>query len=50
MGGRTLLGFGYLGDPKGKEIVQMIGSKYMSILNASIVNDEGFMFDTLPLY
>lgn len=41
MGSTRLRGFGYLGDPRGKEIVKMIGSKYMSILNASLVNYEG---------
>jgi carboxypeptidase Q len=28
----------------------MIGEKYMGILNASLVNDEGEMVDTGPLY
>lgn len=28
----------------------MIGSKYLSILNASIVNDQGEAVDTGPLY
>lgn len=49
LGSTRLLGFGYLGDPKGKEVVQMIGDKYMGILNASLVNDEGEAVDTGPL-
>ena len=49
LGSTRLLGFGYLGDPKGKEVVQMIGEKYMGILNASLVNDEGEAVDTGPL-
>ena len=31
-------------------MVQMIGDKYMSLLNASIVNDQGSAVDTGPLY
>lgn len=39
MGNTKLLGFGYSGDPRGKEVVQMVASKYLSILNASLVTD-----------
>ena len=49
LGSTRLLGFGYLGNAKGKEIVKMIGSKYMSILNASLVNSKGDMIDSGPL-
>ena len=50
LGSTKLLGFGYIGDPKGKEIVKMIGEKYMGILNAPLVNDEGSAVDTGPLF
>lgn len=50
LGSTKLKGFGYIGDPKGMEIVKMIGDKYMGILNASIVNDKGEAVDTGPLY
>jgi hypothetical protein len=49
LGSTRLLGFGYSGDPRGKEVVQMIGDKYMHILNASVVNDSGEAVDTGPL-
>jgi carboxypeptidase Q len=48
-GSTKLLGFGYIGDPKGKEVVKMVGDKYMSIINASLVNDAGEAVDTAPL-
>jgi len=41
-----LLGFGYSGDPRGKEVVKMIANKYMGILNASLVTDDGGGVDT----
>lgn len=50
LGSTKLLGFGYIGDPKGKEVVQMIGDKYMGIINASVINDEGEAVDTGPLF
>ena len=50
LGSTKLLGFGYIGDPKGKEVVEMIGKQYMGILNASVVNDVGGAVDTGPLY
>jgi len=31
-------------------VVEMIGKKYMTILNASVVNDEGEAVDTGPLF
>lgn len=49
LGSTRLLGFGYSGDPRGKAVVQMIGEKYMPILNASVVNDAGEAVDTGPL-
>ena len=50
LGSTKLLGFGYIGDPKGKEVVQMIGDTYMGIVNASVVNDKGEAVDTGPLF
>jgi carboxypeptidase Q len=50
LGSTKLKGFGYIGDPKGKEVVQMIADKYMGILNAAVVNDAGEAVDTGPLY
>jgi len=50
LGSTRLLGFGYIGDPEGKKVVEMVGEKYMSILNASVVNDAGEAVDTGPLY
>ena len=50
LGSTRLLGFGYIGDPEGKKVVQMIGSKYMGILNAALVNDVGGAVDTGPLF
>jgi len=50
LGSTRLLGFGYIGDPEGKKVVEMIGKTYMGILNASIVNDAGEAVDTGPLY
>ncbi len=41
LGSTKLLGFGFSGKAEGKAIVQMIGDKYMGILNASVVNDAG---------
>ena len=50
LGSSKLLGFGYIGDSEGKKIVQMIGDKYMGIINASLVNDAGEAVDTGPLF
>lgn len=50
LGSTKLLGFGYIGDPRGLDIVKSIGDQYMGILNASIVNDKGEAVDTGPLY
>jgi len=50
LGSTKLLGFGYIGDPAGKEVVKMIGDTYMGILNASVVNDKGEAVDTGPLF
>ena len=50
MGSTKLLGFGYQGDARGKVIVQDIANKYLSILNASMVSDDGGAVDTGPLY
>ena len=50
LGSTKLLGFGFKGEPEGKKVVQMIGNKYMSILNASVVNDAGEAVDTGPLF
>jgi len=50
LGSTKLLGFGYIGDPKGKAVVQMIGKTYMTILNSSVVNDAGEAVDTTPLF
>ncbi len=50
MGSTKLLGFGYQGDPRGKEVVKFIADKYLSILNASLVTDDGGGVDTGPLF
>lgn len=50
LGSTKLLGFGYLGEPEGKAVLQMIADKYMSILGATVVNDEGGAVDTGPLH
>lgn len=50
LGSTKLLGFGYQGDPRGKEVVKFIADTYMSILNASLVTNDGGGVDTGPLY
>ena len=50
LGSTKLLGFGYIGDSRGMDIIKSIGYQYMGILNASIVNDKGEAVDTGPLY
>jgi carboxypeptidase Q len=50
LGSTRLLGFGYSGDPRGKEVVKMIANKYMGILNASLVTNDGGGVDTEPLF
>jgi carboxypeptidase Q len=50
LGSTRLLGFGYQGDPRGKEIVKSIAEKYLGIINATLVNDEGEAVDTGPLF
>ena len=32
------------------DVVKMVGQKYLSILNASVVNDKGEAVDTGPLH
>ena len=50
LGSTRLRGFGFKGDSEGKAVVQMVSDKYMGIINASLVNDDGEMVDTGPLY
>ena len=47
-GSYNLLGIGHSGG--GKDIVIEVLNKYMSILNASYYEPEGFSFDVNPLY
>ena len=50
LGSTKLLGFGYQGDPEGKKVVQMIADKYLGIINAQEVSDNGEAVDTKPLF
>ena len=50
LGSTKLLGFGYSGSPEGKKIVQEISDKYMGIIDATLVTDDGHAVDTGPLY
>jgi carboxypeptidase Q len=50
LGSTRLIGFGYQGDPRGKEVVKSIASKYLNIINATLVNDDGGGVDTTPLF
>lgn len=50
LGSTKLLGFGYDGPAAGLDIINMIANNYLSIINASLVNDEGHGADTAPLY
>ena len=50
LGSTQLLGFGYQGDERGRPIVKMIADKYLSLINASQVSENGGAVDTGPLY
>lgn len=50
LGSTRLLGFGYNGPEAGLNIIKSIAANYMSIINATLVNDEGHGSDTSPLY
>jgi carboxypeptidase Q len=50
LGSTRLLGFGYDGDSRGMDLLKTIGSKYLSIINASLINDQGHGADTSPLF
>jgi hypothetical protein len=49
LGSTMLLGFGYLGDARGKEVVKTISEKYLGIIDSTLVNDKCVIVDTLPL-
>ena len=49
LGSTKLYGFGITGNDTAKQVVQNIATKYMNILNASTVSDDGNAVDTGPL-
>lgn len=50
LGSTKLLGFGYSGHANGKNVVQSISDKYMGLIDAPAVSDDGHAVDTGPLY
>lgn len=49
LGSTTLLGFGYTGSADGKAVVSSISDKYMGLINAGKLTDNGEAVDTGPL-
>lgn len=49
LGSTKFLGFGYSGSPEGKKVVQEVTDKYMGILDAKYLSDDGEAVDTGPL-
>ena len=45
-----MIGFGYNGPEAGRAIVKDISTRYLPLINASLLNDEGHGADTSPLY
>ena len=45
-----MLGFGYLGHDPGMQVVQSVNDKYMGLIGANKLTDDGGAVDTTPLY
>lgn len=50
LGSTKLEGFGCSGHPEGKAIVTQIRDKYLSLIGATKLIDDGYAVDTEPLY